>query len=146
MQHLIRLLQKELKLPDDAIAWLSSLWNTIHFFDDVADGDYCDRAQLDSAMWNALVAMPANAFFRKNMDGLLPVMANAMLKWQASDAMERAGNANERSFIYRASFYDVLLMVFQLVHGAELAIACADKILALYGESFEDYKKEFNNA
>ncbi len=133
-------------LPDDARDWLMALWNAIQVFDDMADGDFPDRDKLMAAICDTLVNMPANSFFLAHAHSLLPLMATAILKWKASDDAERAGEANETSFVWRAGFYDIVLAVIQLAHGQAVAIDACRQVMRLYGEKFSDYQKEFNDA
>lgn len=133
-----------LELPDDAISWLMDLWYTIQTFDDYADGDPVDRDELDLLIVRTLVFMPSNPFYRRNMDSLIPVVANAVQKWKASDLMERAGKANEQSYMLRSSYYDVVLQVCILVHGMKYVMAKADKVMESYGEAFKDYMADFS--
>ena len=135
-----------LELPATAVQWLLDLWHVIQTLDDVADGDAIERPALDRAIFAALVGMPANPFFQTYSVNLLPVMANAVLKWKASDDAEKEGNADEKSFVWRASFYDVVLAVVMLCHGPLTSMNAAKHVMALYGESFDDYRKEFQNA
>jgi hypothetical protein len=139
-------LQQVFALPDSAVDWLMMLWGAIQLFDDVADGDDVDRRNLNAAIWNTLVAMPQNQFFQNNSAVLSPLMGAAILKWQASDTAERNGSADEKSFMWRAGYYDLVLMAVQLCHGADAAAQNAHHVMALYGESFENYLKEFENA
>lgn len=145
-QKLQSLFTDRLNLPPDAVRWLLDLWAVIQTFDDVADKDDIPLATLHDAIWRALIAMPENPFYVSNASALLPVMANAFLKWVASDAAERANAADEKSFVWRASYYDVVLMVVLLVHGKDAAIQNAATVMSLYGEKYADYKAEFNNA
>lgn len=145
-QSLKNLFEDVLHLPTDASVWLLDLWAVIQVFDDVADGDNVARKDLHDAVWRTLVNMPSNPFFTANSGNLLPVLANAFLKWVASDDAERAGQADEKSFIWRASYYDVVLMVVLLAQGKDAAVAKAATVMALYGENFDAYKKEFFNA
>jgi len=69
-----------------------------------------------------------------------------ILKWQASDTAERDGQANAKSYMWRAGYYDLVLMAVSLVHGAGFATLHGHHVMALYGETFEDYMKEFSNA
>ena len=135
-----------LGLPPDATEWLLDLWAVIQVFDDVADGDNVARKALHDAVWRSLIHMPANPFFAANSGNLLPILANAFLKWVASDDAERAGQVDERSFIWRASYYDVVLMVVLLAQGKDAALAKAATVMSLYGENFDAYKKEFSDA
>lgn len=133
-------------LPEDASDWLIGLWQVIQFFDDVADDDYCNRDDLDDALWNALVGLPASPFFQNNFSVLLPLMSVALLKWKASDTVERDGDACATSFVWRAGYYDIVLAVVQIVHGTQAAMEIGHTVLKLYGESLEDYMKEMTNA
>jgi hypothetical protein len=139
-------LQQVLMLPAPAIEWLLMLWNAIQVFDDVADGDPVERSDLDAAIWNTLVAMNQNHFFLQNAQALLPCVASTILKWQASDQAERAGTADARSYVWRAGYYDLILMAVQLCHGPKFAIENAHLVMELYGETFDEYMKEFGHA
>jgi hypothetical protein len=130
----------------EAHDWLMALWNAIQVFDDMADQDFPDRENLITAVVDTLVFMPANPFFRSNMDTLLPLLAVAILKWRAADDAEIAKQPSEMSFVWRAGFYDIVLAVVQIVHGFEVAKDAAQHVMKLYGENYADYCKEFTNA
>ncbi len=139
-------LQKVLALPAPATEWLMMLWGAIQVFDDVADGDPVEREDLNAAIWNTLVGMNQNSFWAANSITLAPVVATMILKWQGSDQAERAGNADARSYVWRAGYYDVVMMVVALCHGTKYATENAHLVMALYGETLEDYMKEFSHA
>jgi hypothetical protein len=139
-------LQRVLALPAPAIDWLLMLFEAIQVFDDVADGDPVEREDLNAAIWNTLVGMNQNTFWIANSHSLVPVVATMILKWQASDQAERAGQADAKSFVWRAGYYDVVLMTVALCHGTQQATDKAHQVMELYGEAFEDYMKEFNHA
>lgn len=133
-------------LPDPATDWLMSLWNIFQVFDDAADGDPISRADLDDCIWDSLAGFYQNQFFAANAQFLVPLMAVCILKWQASDRMEREGSHNTMSYAWRAGYYDIVLAVVQLCHGHQIAKENAHLVMALYGETFEDYMKEFSHA
>ena len=133
-------------MPAEASEWLCMLFDAIQVLDDVADCDEVERSALDAVTWNLLVAMPQNTFFRLHAASLLPVVATQILKWQASDEIERKGEADAMSFAWRAGFYDVVLCAVNLVHGPNAAIAAAPSVMRLYGENFQEYMKEFDRA
>jgi hypothetical protein len=138
--------ESTLQLPPLAIDWLLMLFETIQLLDDCADGDKIERSDLDSVIWASLVAMPSNAFYLANQKELASAVANMILKWQASDKVERVGEHDEVSFVWRAGYYDVVLTVVRLCHGVAIAHECAVSVMRLYGEKYSDYVKEFNNA
>jgi len=139
-------LTKVFMLPDSAVEWLMMVYDAIQVFDDVADGDAVERKDLNATIWNTLVGMPQNAFFIANNHHLVPLLATNILKWQASDTAERNKQADAKSFMWRAGYYDLVLMAVSLVHGAGFATVNAHHVMALYGEKFEDYLKEFGDA
>lgn len=146
MESLKQNLQQVLMLPASAVEWLLMLWNAIQVFDDVADGDPVDREDLNSAIWNTLVGMNQNSFWIANSHNLAPVLATMILKWQASDCAERAGQADAKAYVWRAGYYDVVLMAVALCHGTKAATDMSHLVMQLYGEKFEEYMKEFGNA
>ena len=133
-------------LPSSAVEWLLMIYQAIQVFDDVADGDEVTRQELDKTIWNMLVAMHHNKFWRLNQDALSPLLSTMVLKWQASDVVERDGKADANSFVWRAGYYDLVLASVQICHGPEIAIKMAPYVMGLYGEKFEDYMREFKNA
>jgi len=132
-----------LGLPKPAVEWLVMLWNVIQVFDDVADGDPVHPQDLNAAIWDTLVAMPTNDFYVRNAHHLSPMVASMILKWHAANDAESNGCADERSYVWRAGYYDVVLMVCNLCYGPAATGRVASQILGLYGEKYEDYKKEF---
>jgi hypothetical protein len=140
--HLI----ETLEIPEDASHWLMGMWDAIQFLDDIADGDAVGRGSFDRALHHLLVGLPSNKFFTAHAQQLLPVVAVQLLKWQASDIVERAGAADARSYMWRAGYYDLVLWVVQLCHGYDAAVTLAPVVMSLYGETAEDYEKEFANA
>lgn len=141
-----RNLSEAFRLPPAPVEWLLGLWDAIQFLDDVADGDDIPRSEIDRAIYALLVGMPANRFFMEYAATLLPCVSVMILKWQASDHAERNGQADAKSYMWRAGYYDLVLLVFQICHGQEAAVKDAPAIMGLYGETFEEYKKEFPNA
>lgn len=134
----------KLDLPQDAVDWLCEFWNFIQVMDDAADGDKIDRGELDRAVWASLVKMPTNGFYQAHSAWLVPALAQVVLKWLASDLAERSGEADERSYMWRAGYYDVVCLVVALVHGPSSEMSW--KALGMYGETCAEYLKEFGNA
>jgi hypothetical protein len=150
MQQDLERLQKNLSqglfLPSDAVRWLLDLYHAFQIFDDFADGDSVERNDLNAVIWNTLVGMQQNPFYAANAYCLSSVVGVNILKWQASDTLERTGKADAKSYMWRAGYYDVVLMVVQLCHGEVFAAQNAHVVSALYGETYDEYMKEFKNA
>lgn len=135
-----------LALPDDAVLWLIDMWETIQTFDDLVDSDQVDRAALNDLIWRVLVRLPDNTFFRAHQASLLPIVGLCILKWQASDQRERANLADAKTYMWRAGYYELVLMAVLLHHGMRTAQEAASFVMDMYGESLEDYLKEFDHA
>lgn len=133
-------------LSDDACDWLVMLWQAIQHFDDVADGDAIARDDGVMIGWNTLIAMPGNVFFQRNSSVLLPAMALQFAKWKASDDAEREGGASATSFVWRAGYYDMILLAVQCEKGGAAGLEVGQHVMALYGEDFAAYMKEMNHA
>ena len=124
--------------PADASAWLLDLYRAIQVIDDAADGDKADRAEVEDAAMAIFVRMPLNPFWHANMHALLPVLTLAVIKWRAANEAEADGKADERSFMWRAGYYDVVALV------AHLCGRPATAALWGYGETFAAYREEFH--
>jgi len=139
-------LREALELPAPAREWLLLVWRSIQAFDDFADGDEVPRAELDALIWNTLVALPCHPFFLAHAHALGGALSTMILKWQASDFVERDGYADAKSFVWRAGYYDVVLVVLNLCYGPTVAKSKAHLVMHLYGETLDDYLKEFEHA
>jgi hypothetical protein len=73
-------------------------------------------------------------------------MLSALMKWHAANEAEAAKAHDERSFCWRAGYYEVILTVVVIIHGPEAAMKIARDVLSFYGETFADYSKEFSDA
>lgn len=133
-----------LELSYAAQDWLMDMWHFIQVFDDYADTESVARDDRDKALWAVLVKMPSNEFYLKYNSWLLPAVAQCVMKWMASDLAEREGCADERSYMWRAGYYDLVCLVTGLEHGPSSEKAW--KALSLYGESAKSYLEEFGNA
>ena len=133
-----------LELPDTAVDWLLDLWRVIQVFDDIHDDD--PVADVMPALWAGLVTMPGNPFYQANAAALQAAVATAILKWHAANEAEDAGQADERSYVWRAAYYDVVLLVTLLCHGQAAALRLAPAVMLMYGEPFAAYREEFPNA
>jgi hypothetical protein len=134
----------QLDLPPAAVDWLLDLWQVIQVFDDAHDG--APVGDVMPALWASLVSMPSNPFYVANAAALQGAVATAILKWHAANEAEDAGEADERSFVWRAAYYDVVLLVVLLCYGQTEALRLAPVVMLMYGEPFAAYREEFPNA
>jgi hypothetical protein len=142
------MLHEQFRLPLPAIDWLADLYVVIQRIDDIADEGEIPRNELNELLWKSLVSLPANPFFQAHAHSLMPLVQSMILKWQASDFVERNDLKDQlpKAYMWRASFFDVVLQVLYLVHGEQVATAEGWKVMAMYSEKLNDYLVEFQNA
>jgi hypothetical protein len=135
-----------LNLPLDTQRWLTDFWDVIQGLDDWRDNDAVDPAEKEKVIYQVMVSLPSNPFFQRHAQHLLPIMSNLVLKWIAANRLEDNKEELNKAYMWRAAYYDLVLEVVGLVHGYENAAVASQYVAKMYGESFEDYVKEFQNA
>jgi hypothetical protein len=135
-----------LNLPLDTQRWLTDFWDVIQGLDDWRDNDAVDPAEKEKVIYQVMVSLPSNPFFQRHAQHLLPIMSNLVLKWIAANRLEDNKEELNKAYMWRAAYYDLVLEVVGLVHGYENAAIASQYVAKMYGESFEDYVKEFQNA
>jgi hypothetical protein len=135
-----------LKLPLHAQEWLLNFWDVIQGLDDWRDNDAVDATEKELVIYKVMVAMPSNPFFQQHANHLLPIVSNLVLKWIAANKLEDNKEDLHKAYMWRAAYYDLILEVVRLVHGYVEASIVSDYVAKMYGETFEDYVKEFKNA
>lgn len=108
----------------DAALFLDAMVDVLHFWDDLVDRDHVLRASdINLRMWQAMVLLPRNAFYRAHFADLNPVLAGAIQNWMAANRIEADGRPEEMpvSFIIRSSYIDLFVQVALLVGGYEWA-------------------------
>jgi hypothetical protein len=135
-----------LNLPLDTQRWLTDFWDVIQGLDDWRDNDAVDPAEKEKVIYQVMVSLPSNPFFQRHAQHLLPIMSNLVLKWIAANRLEDNKEELNKAYMWRAAYYDLVLEVVSLVHGYENAAMASQYVAKMYGESFEDYVKEFQNA
>lgn len=133
-------------LTTEAAGWLVDLWSVTQGLDDWRDGDEVSPEECHDVVYKLLVSMPCNPFYVRHQSILAPALSQMVIKWVASNALEDAQDVSETSFVWRAGYYDVVTAVVTAEMGYKVAMELSPYILKMYGESYEDYLEEFNNA
>jgi hypothetical protein len=135
-----------LSLPLSAQQWLLDFWDVLQGLDDWRDNDSVNSNEKEKVIYQVMVAMPSNLFFQQYANHLLPIMSNLVLKWIGANKLEDNKEELSKAYMWRAAYYDLILEVVYLVHGYKNAALASDYVAKMYGETFEDYVKEFKNA
>lgn len=124
-----------------AVEFLRGAFAVAHFYDDLIDRDkVIDDAQVHAAMFQALVLMPRNAFYRTHFEDLNAVLANAITNWQIATELERAGGTpgKRTAYVLRASYVDLVTHCALLVGGQAWARQVGVEV-RLLAEPYAEY-------
>jgi hypothetical protein len=135
-----------LNLPPTAQRWLIDFFNVIQGLDDWRDNDPIEPKQKEKVIYQVMVELPQNHFFQTYSHNLLPLVSILVLKWIGANKLEDNREQLHKAYMWRAAYYDLILEVVRLIHGFDEAANAAEYVAKLYGETYEDYVKEFNNA
>ena len=135
-----------LNLPLAAQRWLIDFFWVIQGLDDWRDNDEVIPQEKEAVIYKVMFLLPNNPFFQYHSKELLPIVSNLVLRWIGANRLEDNREDLHKAYMWRAAYYDLILEVVRLVHGFEAAANASDFVAKLYGETFEDYVKEFQNA
>ncbi|PWY49200.1 hypothetical protein DK459_11795 [Achromobacter sp. RW408] len=124
-----------------AVDFLRTAFDVAHFWDDLVDRDrILSDADINRAMFQALVVLPRNAFYQANFASLNAVLANAATNWTIATDLERAGGvAGKRTaYVLRASYVDLVTHCALLLGGMEWARAVGVELRQL-AEPYPEY-------
>lgn len=142
MKNDLKLALAPLNLSKDANNWLIVVWDIIQAFDDVVDDDKIEKSSVYALIFNCFNGFTNNIFYLQNISTLTTLLNNALMQWIAANNEENNNIRNEKTYMWRAAFYNVVLHVVLLEHGVDFATKHAHEILNIYGEEFNEYKME----
>lgn len=135
-----------LPLSPHAYAFVADLYHVLQAWDDFYDGDQMPQAAKLEAIWASLVGIPSNQFFRAHSGELLPLMASLVIKWESANQLEAKRERLDIAFVWRAAFFDVVLHCLLIEHGPCIAMEQGPRVARLYSETFDSFRKEFEDA
>lgn len=107
---------------------ITTLFGILHFWDDLIDGDrQVTAADVNRAMFDALVTVHENLFWREHFYSLMPVLKLAIANWHAANAMELTPDEQDKriAFVLRSTYVDLVTICAYLVGGREWAVNVA---------------------
>ena len=117
-------------------------------YDDLIDRDNpVSDAQIHAMVFEALVTLPRNTFYRQHFGVLNPLIINSLHNWRIANAMEQHRNAEDLNiaFIIRSSYADLLRMVAFLVGGEAHALEMGLLLRrAVHSEGLSNYLTEMS--
>lgn len=136
-----------LGLSNDAIRWLLDLWDVLQGLDDWRDGDEMSARDIELTIHKCLFELWSNPFFARNGSFLLPLLSSLVLKWCGANAIESSHKEHlPKAYIWRSGYYDLVLQSVAIERGVDFARDAAASVASIYGETLDEYMKEFANA
>jgi hypothetical protein len=130
-----------------AISFMIGIIELAHVWDDLVDQDVkLEPANVNRALWFAVIGLQRNRFFVEHRDRLLPVMETGILNWFAANELEADGRmpSLEVSHVIRCQVGDVLLLAAEIIHGHEFAAAhAAGMRMFTQQDALADYLNDF---
>ena len=142
------LLNKVLRGDPFAISFCSIIWGVSQVWDDLVDKDRELTANdINKTMWDLLVTLPNNPFYRDNFDILNPLVQSAIVDWLDSNDLVN-GNTESKvvAYVLRDSISTIIIHCARIIGGfdwmREISIEVRE---ALYDEPIENYLGDLPN-
>jgi len=129
----------------DAVDLCVNLFGIAQVWDDLIDLTPIDEKAINQAFLAALVILPTNRVFQ-SMPELPYHVYNVFLRWRDATTIERAEHTKSdlhKCYMLRAGLYDIFALIAAKLYGDDYAAKVGPSIRRLYGESFDEYAKEF---
>ena len=110
------------------------------YWDDLIDKDNkLEDIEIHDAFYTSLISIPTNPFYLKNSHKILPVLEVSIYKWFQSNKYESEKIELNKAYMLRAGLYDIFSVCYIAIHGIDADFNIYD----LYGETFNEFRKEF---
>lgn len=140
------LVRSVLKDHPAAVAFYMVLFGVAHFWDDLIDRDKpISDESINGVMWNVLVTLPNNPFYRQHFDTLNPMLVNAIANWQTANTFERGDDErlHQVAFVARSDYANILIQCAYLIGGREWMLEVTPLIRSEWTE--EDFAAYADN-
>ena len=129
---------------ESAISLSMMLLEVCHVWDDIVDGDPVTTDDVNRVFRYLIYDIPINPVY-KAIPSMPDHLLNIYLKWRDATAMEAEENPDlEKTYMLRASLYDMFSMIAFYLYGDEWAKEIGPSVRKLYGETLDDLRREFN--
>ncbi len=131
-------LEKVLQGDSEAIHFCETIWGLSQIWDDLVDGDKdVTSHSINRMMWDAMVTLPNNPFYRYHFDTLNPLVQSAIVDWVDSNELAK-GNVNQKcaAYVLRDTITTIVIHCARLIGGYEWMREISMEVrTALYNES-----------
>lgn len=138
------LLAKWLRGDQDAIAFILAIHQIAEIWDDLIDQDKPVPPEAINAMlFGALVTLPRNPFYQRNIALLNPLVEQAIVDWHTANAFEKSGDVEKlrMAWVLRSSPFALTVMSSRIVGGHEWAVQTSIELWSRLS-NWADYHRE----
>lgn len=121
-----------------------TLFGIAQVWDDLID-DCASEKDINKAFVAALVEIPTNPIAQM-MPELPYHIYNVFLRWRDATTIENGAHTDDdlhKCYMLRAGLYDIFALIAAKLYGDEYAAEVGPAIRRFYGETFQEYSKEF---
>jgi len=138
------MLQTVLKGHPAAVDYVQTLARVSQVFDDVVDGDKpVTKSEMTRAVWDSLVAIPMNPFFREHIGTLAPMTQAFVQDWMDANVLEQGSDEDKNiAFVLRDNLYSIVIHMTHIIGGYEWATSWSPEIRRhIHEDSLIEYKE-----
>ena len=133
----------------DALNMYRALVDLAHAWDDLVDKDKpLDAGKINQTFLTCLVYLPANPFYRRIQDQILPMWLTVVSAYEAANKFEQEKDEHgiEIAHSLRYASGNIVAYAIHVCVGAEEAkVQVPDMWKSVFYERFDDYRKEHLN-
>ena len=137
-EFLLRALQGNIP----AVAFCETLFSISQAWDDIVDQD--KEYDVNKMMWEALVTLPNNPFYREHFDILNPFVQIAIVDWLDSNELCK-GNVEQKAaaYVLRDTLTTIVIHCARLIGGYDWMMEISMEVRReLYNEPLNEYLGE----
>lgn len=121
------------------------LFKISQLFDDIYDEGKLEKSEALELMYMVMVDLPQNRFYSTFQGKLQPLIESFILQWMSANNLEDKKEQLEKSYMLRAFLFQIFHFSAMVLKGKDFAIENSDIFQKMYGETFNEYVKEFSN-
>lgn len=129
----------------NAVEFCINLWQISQLFDDIYDEGGISKEECIDLIFRTMTILPQNKFYNAYRLELQPLINSMFIQWISANKIEENKDETmlEKSYMLRAFIFQIFHYCAMLLKGSEFALSESIDFQKCYGETFEDYKKEF---
>ncbi len=131
---------------EQAVEFCLMMLKTVHFWDDLADGEKLSPSDISDALIRMTFFIPLNPFYDTFKPQLIPLMVNTILCWQDANILDH-GSEHDMHISYGLRSAGIQILVYSafLLGGNEWAKKVGPDIRRLLIEDLNDFVSEMKN-